>query len=44
MSVLHIWICEYYVHAWYLRKSKESIRPSGTGVTGGCKIPSECWV
>lgn len=33
----------YHMCAWLSEWSKVAIRPPRTGVTSGCKIPSEFW-
>lgn len=39
----HVYASVHCLSACYLRRPKEGIKSSGTGVTDKCKIPSECW-
>lgn len=42
-SVLPACTYVYHIHAWHPQRSEETVRSTGTGVTGYCEIPFGCW-
>lgn len=43
LGVLNAHIYVHHMPTWYMQRSEDSVKTSGTRVVDGCELPCRCW-